>query len=510
MTDKINTSRKKLRTKTGCFTCRQRRKKCDEKTPICDLCRSSGRKCIWPSASDLLDRRYSHHSDSRHQDRSLKEQLSEPDDDGLSLIPSCSNQPLQHAPSPSSPSTIYEIDSVCPLDLLSQAATVHRVLSNHLELRVSDHFSDKYFSLLLLPDCYRGFHDGWLTEIKQLMVTHKSLYYSVLACAASHIFLTDSVWEMHPLALSYYAEGVKELQLLLGKVAQYENHDALLMSVMLLYLHGCLGWGTHSDVAKHVNAATRIVTLRLLDKPAGIQRLFDRLALESVIYQQFLLSTGLWSESSQSDFVFDPDFWDSVEKLLNRSSLLSGAPWNVESPVLGVPLYFFRTAIILRECYRSGVSLDPAVFSQIQQEVQCWEAQLCDPHSESIYTSTDTVRKIPSSKIRDETYLYALVASLLLEEISENGSRGTMPSVVSRDKWQIKLFLRILESHQGSREWARSYAGNWPAYTLGVFLSSPEDRLVVKKDLEASWEVTRMTYALRYCRDLDIIWKSRC
>lgn len=383
------------------------------------------------------------------------------------------------------------------------------MLSNHLELRVSDHFSDKYFSLLLLPDCYRGFHDGWLTEIKQLMVTHKSLYYSVLACAASHIFLTDSVWEMHPLALSYYAEGVKELQLLLGKVAQYESHDALLMSVMLLYLHGCLGWGTHSDVAQHVNAATRIVTLRLLDKPAGIQRLFDRLALESVIYQQFLLSTGLWSESSQSDFVFDPDFWDSVEKLLDRSSLLSGAPWNVESPVLGVPLSFFRTAIILRECYRSGVSLDPAVFSQIQQEVQFWEAQLCDPDSESIYTSTDTVRKIPSLKIRDETYLYALVASLLLEEISESGSRGTMPSVVSRDKWQIKLFLRILKSHQGSREWARSYAGNWPAYTLGVFVSSPEDRLVVKEDLEASWEVTRMTYALRYCRDLDIIWKAR-
>lgn len=249
--------------------------------------------------------------------------------------------------------------------------------------------------------------------------------------------------------------------------------------------------------------------MRLLDKPAGIQRLFDRLALESVIYQQFLLSTGLWSESSQSDFVFDPDFWDSVEKLLERSSLLSGAPWNVESPVLGVPLSFFRTAIILRECYRSGVSLDPAVFTQIQQEVQFWEAQLCDPDSESIYTSTDTLRKIPSLKVRDETYLYALVASLLLEEISENGSRVTMPSAVSGDKWQIKMFLRILKSHQGSREWARSYAGNWPAYTLGVFVSSPEDRLVVKEDLEASWEVTRMTYALRYCRDLDIIWKAR-
>ncbi|KAM5371429.1 hypothetical protein ACJA88_009416 [Fusarium oxysporum] len=338
MTDKINngTARKKLRAKTGCFTCRQRRKKCDEKSPICDLCRSSGRRCIWPSPSDLLDRRYSHHCDSRHQDRSLKEQLQQHEDDiGNSLIPSSSNHPVQSAISSYSSSTIYETNSVCPLDLLSQAATVHRVLSNHLELRVSDHFSDKYFSLLLLPDCYRGFHDGWLTEIKQLMVTHKSLYYSVLACAASHIFLTDSVWEMHPIALSYYAEGVKELQLLLGKVSQYENHDALLMSVMLLYLHGCLGWGTHSDVAQHVNAATRIVTLRLLNKPVGIQRLFDRLALESVIYQQFLLSTGLWSESSQCDFVFNPDFWDSVEKLLDRSTLLSGAPWNVESPILG-------------------------------------------------------------------------------------------------------------------------------------------------------------------------------
>lgn len=91
---------------------------------------------------------------------------------------------------------------------------------------------------MLLPDCYRGFHDGWLTEIQQLMLTHKSLYYSVLACAASHMFLGDSVCEMHYIALSYYSQGVKELSLLLSNVSEYENHDALLMSVILLYLYG--------------------------------------------------------------------------------------------------------------------------------------------------------------------------------------------------------------------------------------------------------------------------------
>lgn len=37
-----------IRTKTGCLTCRSRKKKCDEAKPCCTACRRGGLNCIWP------------------------------------------------------------------------------------------------------------------------------------------------------------------------------------------------------------------------------------------------------------------------------------------------------------------------------------------------------------------------------------------------------------------------------------------------------------------------------
>ncbi|KAK4938487.1 hypothetical protein LTR66_015091 [Elasticomyces elasticus] len=42
---------KHRRTRSGCFTCRNRRVKCDETRPICDRCRKGGRDCEFPPPS---------------------------------------------------------------------------------------------------------------------------------------------------------------------------------------------------------------------------------------------------------------------------------------------------------------------------------------------------------------------------------------------------------------------------------------------------------------------------
>lgn len=60
MTCKSNRSR--LRTKTGCLTCRQQKKKCDEKKPSCSDCSHYRRACIWPTVF----------SDGRHGKRKSK------------------------------------------------------------------------------------------------------------------------------------------------------------------------------------------------------------------------------------------------------------------------------------------------------------------------------------------------------------------------------------------------------------------------------------------------------
>ncbi|KAL6940411.1 hypothetical protein ACO0QE_004311 [Hanseniaspora vineae] len=45
---------KQKRTKTGCFGCRVRRKKCDEVHPICSGCKSSKTECVWPQSGKAV------------------------------------------------------------------------------------------------------------------------------------------------------------------------------------------------------------------------------------------------------------------------------------------------------------------------------------------------------------------------------------------------------------------------------------------------------------------------
>ncbi|OQE32035.1 hypothetical protein PENSTE_c001G08463 [Penicillium steckii] len=45
----IPDQKKHKRTRSGCFTCRARRIKCDESRPICERCRKGSRDCVYPS-----------------------------------------------------------------------------------------------------------------------------------------------------------------------------------------------------------------------------------------------------------------------------------------------------------------------------------------------------------------------------------------------------------------------------------------------------------------------------
>lgn len=47
----ITDQKKHKRTRSGCFTCRSRRIKCDEGRPICERCRKGSRDCVYPSAT---------------------------------------------------------------------------------------------------------------------------------------------------------------------------------------------------------------------------------------------------------------------------------------------------------------------------------------------------------------------------------------------------------------------------------------------------------------------------
>ncbi|CAH0050793.1 unnamed protein product [Clonostachys solani] len=504
----------RLRTKTGCLTCkfiylwvrffwdltfehqgRQRRKKCDEKLPICGNCISSHRDCQWPTFADLYDRRYASHSESRH-----RENLSKFQESGLnynSLHKLCRSSHGQHK--------LFLSGAE-----LSSSAVAQRVLSQELDCHISRHFVNKFYSLLLLPYCHTQYHDGWLSELRQAMETHKSLYYSILACAASHMSIIDASSNMKYMALGYYTNSVRELSSLLSTISQDDKNDGLLMTIMMLSLHGLASWDTNCDIPQHIQAGIRLLTLHVLNKPLAVSRLFDRLSLESVMYAVFISTASLWSDSTGSHFTFDNVFWNRAEQVLGQTNFFPENSGSSDSPVLGVSVSLFRIALSLRHIFRTGILPEPSELQRLQHDVADWEGLLLEDQNLLNYLPDDPQgRDFQEDYHKTAIHLFTLVTSLLLGQILRGGVLAGLPQTISRGSWQMSLAIQIVEKYANDRVWATCFIVQWPIYTLGVLMELPEDRQLIRKQLQQSCDVTSFAQVARYSYDLETIWTTR-
>ncbi|KAF2872795.1 hypothetical protein BDV95DRAFT_492142, partial [Massariosphaeria phaeospora] len=377
-----------------------------------------------------------------------------------------------------------------------------------LEAAISRHFIEEYYGLLLLPNCHREFYNGWIAEIQHLMIKHKSLHYSVLANGASHLHSINASSSMQELALMYYSSALRDLSNLLAKSSHLENHNGLLMSVMLLYLHGCMGSGTYADIPRHVGAATRILTMRLLQGPLTITQPFDRLAVESVLYQIFLVTTGLWSENTPLDYAFDAHFWLAAEKLLHRSIMFPGRSNSLNSPVLGAPVSLFRLALSMKQQLQKPSGLDSAIPCHLSKEVEEWEVVVfCDLELDCLGADEE-----PNSRhglYRDGSYLYIIIISLLQEQILWKQAPMDYPEMTPNGSWQLAKAFAILRSHRYDDEWKLCFIGNWPIYTLGFFASSQEQVDLVKGEIDGRWRLTNFSQLGRFISDLETVWRKR-
>ncbi len=270
----------------------------------------------------------------------------------------------------------------------------------------------------------------------------------------------------------------------------------------------CMGRGTYTDIPRHVNAAIRILKLRLMDQPFSISQPFDRLAVESVLYQIFLVTMGTWSDPYELDYNFDPTFWQQAENLLSQSKLFPGPSIVTNSPVLGVPLALFKLALSIKQLWRSPFRQDEEVLDGLKVEMGEWERSI--PSDDQDVSSP---QKLPDDQFplyRDATYMYILVSSLLVQQVVEDRvSEAGVPEPAVLDSWQVQKAVEVLRGNQENEEWARCYIGNWPVYTLGFFLSSPSDVKVVWGDMQRRWDLMRFSQLGRFRMELETIWTRR-
>lgn len=213
---------KSLRTKKGCTICRDRRKKCDERRPICATCERLGLKCQFPNPATLQDRRERGSVNSRWAPKVIESQAQ------ASVSSPSTDNDLEIISSPS-PKSEYANDVLNPSLYPSYFGIVSSArifLRTNREVHLSTHYFESFLPDNILPEAYTNFSRIYIGEEPELRD-------SMLACSSIH--LANRSQQPPVEALKYYTRAVSALRrrLVVGKVNGSE--DWLLVTTILLH-----------------------------------------------------------------------------------------------------------------------------------------------------------------------------------------------------------------------------------------------------------------------------------
>lgn len=212
-----------LRTKTGCLTCRTRRKKCNEERPQCGNCLKSGRVCSWPSENDLFDRRHSRTS------RTSPAASKSPE---VSVAQTTPSQLTVCRSSGATTSICREI--AFGTDLFNSG-----MFKSDLELDCFHQFVEGFLPLLILPSTHSGFRASYIPEVVEMMVNFEGFKNVALACGAARMYTLTGSSQMDNAGITYYTQAVSQVNQALSSIDfTKETSDAVLMTVIFLYIHG--------------------------------------------------------------------------------------------------------------------------------------------------------------------------------------------------------------------------------------------------------------------------------
>ncbi|OQU99865.1 Fungal specific transcription factor domain-containing protein [Cladophialophora immunda] len=465
----------RLRTKTGCFTCKGRRLKCGEERlgqrPCCRNCHIAGRKCLWPAPEDLYDRRHRCHRDL------LGASLDQDDD-----------RTLQVKSNP----------------------TIQTTIRSDQELGLFNYYLDSFLKVLMLPNAHPGFYSVYRSEMALFMLNSDSVKCAILACCASNRFMLSSDAQFHKTSIKYYSQAVKEVNQALAGL-DFDRDcpgNSLLTTVQYLYINALWGPDTVNDAPKHVMGAMQLLSLRYRNASDSLtmSSVFDRIVVESVLYQSFLLAMR---NPFSPNFQIDSYFMERTEKLLETLTYWETSA-AANSPVLGIPVPLYQLLLSVIQLGNSPPQTRVLSGTELKAEMGSWEQLVLDiEHSNQISTAA-AGQEHPHW---DAVALYVLAGSLLLDWILEmprspSTCIGTPPPPPP-SKWQLSHALSILRKPTRKDSWTRCYLGSWPTMVLGYAVHSHEDIDLIKQVLCSTRQRLGYGEIERILGELEVAWGRR-
>ncbi|KAL7899246.1 hypothetical protein HDV64DRAFT_223787 [Trichoderma sp. TUCIM 5745] len=312
---------KHRRTRSGCYTCRSRRVKCDENRPICDRCKKGNRECSYPELPGTkgnFDRSATKSKDGSTAIQCISPTSSNeveeddidqearletiPDDvepggllrrESMSVLPQvrrasavslhiASGSARQASETPSQ----GQNESVSPTNSNSTVATASSALAGHLTLEGTTEYMelppDFQNYLQFFKKNMTNYHYGlavdeddfFKSELPMVAVTFEPLLNALVGFAAYHVTLQNPNGKLNDF-LQYYNRSVVQLLRLL-KREQTHNVHVLLTILQLATIEEYLGdW---VNLMGHQKAAFEILT-RIYTPQTAMQSAIGRMCL---------------------------------------------------------------------------------------------------------------------------------------------------------------------------------------------------------------------------------------
>ncbi|EKG20754.1 hypothetical protein MPH_01921 [Macrophomina phaseolina MS6] len=351
----------RLRTKTGCLTCRKRRKKCDEHKPCCHTCERLALDCCWEDPLlPIRDRRLSCPPATPSAQPSAPSTPSTPSTPSGD-VPRCpddpcivqTSSPAGHPPAafPSDSWAVVPIRSPSPPKLLSGLSPFSSAHDESLFV---------FFNSHVLPSLARRHVDPVYqdqTTLCCIAYTCPWVMNALLSLSSHHLSWLRT--RNGDPAVPYYAKAVRDLRR--NMTSMSANDDSLLVAITFLGLYEELRSDEFSDAMVHFKTSSRILRTRMSDLvkscATSSQMVFLRMHAESAMYH--LSTRAMFLEQLPTERE-----WAQLQLYLQMRPAPGAAEWS-ESPLLGsIPRLF--TLILETTRLSRTVPLNEALMKKAQ------------------------------------------------------------------------------------------------------------------------------------------------
>ncbi|KUJ08534.1 uncharacterized protein LY89DRAFT_332794 [Mollisia scopiformis] len=301
--------RNELRSKTGCMSCRRRKKKCDEKRPACGGCSRSFLTCQWPTEEqNALDRRYRkglNHPSAKSQEVKLQETAIGFKWDESALL-------------------AYFGNTVAP---------------SYIQKGSHPHFHS-------------------MDSVFSLVEKHDTAKHAIMNCAATSLsgnFTIDRDWtgRMRSHALSLRISAIAEIQRQIKSGIIDGTEDWLLLSATQLALADSFGYNISTPII-HMHGIMSLLRCRQfartsnpeLYRPSTESLVHERISYEALLFHGITLMLF-----NREFYMLNQPWWHTIDEYF-RSAPLSIALDEASWPILGMPFSLFRLAVLAHELNR--------------------------------------------------------------------------------------------------------------------------------------------------------------